>query len=957
MCSLPSNIIKLLFIVLMFFFEKKSFSQCNLLQNGSFENYTSCPTPAGSSQPNYNPLGGRGQYVDSIIGWQPGTAEVFGPPSGPNYPNSPDYIQLNPCGQNNGSITPPAPFHGGAFVGLFLSGSSNSPHYKEYVATFVDLCPGKDYTLTLYVAKPSSGPSVLNNDLCVYGLNTPNLPVQATNGTVVDDCPTGGNSLACVTSSSITSSWQQFTLNFTPSTSYNAIIFGPECGTPVNPTGAGYVFIDSVTLTMSVEAPTVVNGPTNTCGIGTYTIDPIDCIDSYTWTYPNDWTLVSGGGALDTFLVVDVQSAGQLCVNGNLSCLSSTSTCLNITRSTPPTVSNLAHTCNSSTYTVSFDIAGGSPPYTVDGNASGSTYSSAPINSGVSYSFLVSDANGCDTTINGSFTCPGCLSNAGAMDSGPISLCYNDTTDGLHITTNLALDSNDSLRFALSPSVSLQLGGVLNWNSTPTFYFNPSQMNYSTTYYIFAVVGDYNSSNNGIDFNDPCFSSSNATPIVFNPPPTGSLSGNNTFCVGDSVDLSFQLSGTSPFQIIYSLNNTNPTSIVTNTSSYTLRTNVPGVYSIDTLIDGNGCTSTNVASTGIAHIPLPSATISGSDTICQGELLDLTIDLTGAGPWDIVYAIDGIDQSTITTNSTPYVLPVGIPGVYTITTVDDATICSAQGMGSATVLVDLPPTSNFTTSTDSLCDLVNVDFTNLSSNSDSCIWYIDGQFVPSNGCTNINHGFTTSGVYTVDLIAISDLKHCFDTSSIDIQINVNQSPVANFSFDPECADENNAHVFFTDLSIGGITAWNWNFGPYGQSTIQTPDFVFPISVPSADPLYVPIILMVSTDQGCSDSISLQACFEKGDLFVYVPNTFSPDGNSINDFFYPVFNDPSYAYDLYVFNRWGDIIFQSSETQKEWNGKDTQNNVVQEGAYVWMLQYYKSNEAQPTINKGHVIVRR
>jgi gliding motility-associated-like protein len=75
------------------------------------------------------------------------------------------------------------------------------------------------------------------------------------------------------------------------------------------------------------------------------------------------------------------------------------------------------------------------------------------------------------------------------------------------------------------------------------------------------------------------------------------------------------------------------------------------------------------------------------------------------------------------------------------------------------------------------------------------------------------------------------------------------------------------------------------------------------------------------------------------LIYYVPNTFTPDGDIFNQTFKPVFTsgfDP-YNYSLMIFDRWGELIFESRNTQVGWDG--TYNNrIAQEGVYTWRIQF-------------------
>ncbi|MGB1206957.1 MAG: proprotein convertase P-domain-containing protein, partial [Chitinophagales bacterium] len=97
-----------------------------------------------------------------------------------------------------------------------------------------------------------------------------------------------------------------------------------------------------------------------------------------------------------------------------------------------------------------------------------------------------------------------------------------------------------------------------------------------------------------------------------------------------------------------------------------------------------------------------TAEISGGGYVCDGETIDLQIDLTGPAPWEVVYAIDGIDQApiTITAAQNPYTLtapaPTNSESLYTLTSVGSANTSDCQGFasGSAIVRRSPPPTAS-----------------------------------------------------------------------------------------------------------------------------------------------------------------------------------------------------------------------------------------------------------------------
>ncbi|WP_343693712.1 gliding motility-associated C-terminal domain-containing protein, partial [Chitinophaga sp.] len=85
-----------------------------------------------------------------------------------------------------------------------------------------------------------------------------------------------------------------------------------------------------------------------------------------------------------------------------------------------------------------------------------------------------------------------------------------------------------------------------------------------------------------------------------------------------------------------------------------------------------------------------------------------------------------------------------------------------------------------------------------------------------------------------------------------------------------------------------------------------------------------------------------------------PNAFTPNGDGKNDTFKPHITGPMYDYHLSIYNRWGELIFQSKEASSGWDGR-YKGILVDEGTYVWLLTYQKSAGGTKLLNKGVVNV--
>jgi gliding motility-associated-like protein len=139
--------------------------------------------------------------------------------------------------------------------------------------------------------------------------------------------------------------------------------------------------------------------------------------------------------------------------------------------------------------------------------------------------------------------------------------------------------------------------------------------------------------------------------------------------------------------------------------------------------------------------------------------------------------------------------------------------------------------------------------------------------------------------------------------------------------------------FFNESIGGNINYWNFGDG----SPIQVGNHVFhPYVDLSVD--YYNVNLTTESIYGCKDSIQIQFPIP---LIHYVPNTFTPDGDTYNNVFKPIFshNNKVGNFLFQIFNRWGDLIFESQNVEIGWDGTFGANGIeCQDHTYTWKLKY-------------------
>jgi gliding motility-associated-like protein len=114
-----------------------------------------------------------------------------------------------------------------------------------------------------------------------------------------------------------------------------------------------------------------------------------------------------------------------------------------------------------------------------------------------------------------------------------------------------------------------------------------------------------------------------------------------------------------------------------------------------------------------------------------------------------------------------------------------------------------------------------------------------------------------------------------------------------------------------------------------------------------------VFLSVFNQFGCTDSTVIYIQI-KGDEIFYVPNTFTPDGDEFNNIFTPVFTngfDPA-NFQMDIYNRWGELIFQSFNAEKGWDGYFN-GKLCTVGTYTWKITYKNPEDDAFKLVSGHV----
>ncbi|MBI3136069.1 MAG: PKD domain-containing protein, partial [Bacteroidetes bacterium] len=248
------------------------------------------------------------------------------------------------------------------------------------------------------------------------------------------------------------------------------------------------------------------------------------------------------------------------------------------------------------------------------------------------------------------------------------------------------------------------------------------------------------------------------------------------------------------------------------------------------------------------------------------------------------------------------------------------------------------------------CDPLTVNFTNQTiPGGSNCSWtFGDGN--STTGCTTVSNTYLSAGIYDVTL-TVTSLEGCTASATYNDYITIMAQPVAEFTFSPQEVSVGDPTVMFANSSQFADT-YEWNFGDGGASLQENPTHTFP----QTGNVTYEVMLIATNSVGCADTATAEVDIVD-ELIFYVPNVFTPDGNNINNTFLPVFTSgfDIYDYHLTIFNRWGEVMFESYNSTAGWSGTYGDQGLVEDGVYVWQIEFGDNRSDKRHKYRGHVTV--
>lgn len=531
----------------------------------------------------------------------------------------------------------------------------------------------------------------------------------------------------------------------------------------------------------------------------------------------------------------------------------------------------------------------------------------AVVSAGGNYSVTATDLfNGCSTTSVVTITQNSMVPNISVLSSGnlncntsSVTLTGSSTTGGVTYQWSsgpssysyaVSLPSTYTLTIT-DPSNGCSSFTAISVSSTPMFTFN------------ITVLNQIN-----------CFGTN-----------TGALQVNN---LGG---------GLAPF-IVTNINNSNT---ISNITSFPVNLNglSAGNYSIQ-VTDANGCRQTLFAS--IHQPPALIVGVSGNTVICEGDSSNITSNVNGGtSPYNYLWSPIGGNGSAM--NITPT-----ISTNFTLTVTDNN---GCKALASVAIMVNPKPNASLVNGKLVGCSPVCASFSlTQSQNTGYTYMWSFGSSIPtstiiSSNIFNPEICFTAPGTYSASIF-IKSPEGCSANVNYTNLITVYPKPIADFSFTPEKPDIlDNPDVNFINQSNGANSYYWYNVNAmFSQESNPMCIFTEPGKF---------LITLISSNGQCSDTLSKYITVED-DFFLYIPNSFTPNEDGLNDYFYPVltgdFSSRNYSFE--IFDRWGDLLYRSNnQNETKWNGF-YKNELCKDDIYIWKLSFTNS-KGKAYEKTGHV----
>jgi gliding motility-associated-like protein len=486
--------------------------------------------------------------------------------------------------------------------------------------------------------------------------------------------------------------------------------------------------------------------------------------------------------------------------------------------------------------------------------------------------------------------------------------CKNRDTVVVTVNQRPNTNAGNDVSICAGDSIQMNAGGAASYTWTPAGGLScnncPNPLAYPTSTTTYTVRGV---AANGCTRDDQVTVTVNSLPVISITPPT-------TICVGDNIQLSASGAITYQWLPATGLNNpgiANPVATPAQTTTYTV-----------TGTNAAGCVDQASVTITVAS---PATIIVSADTsVCPGQSVQLSA--SGGTTYNWTPPLDIVGPQT----ATPLVTP-SQSRTYTVDIVD-ANGCDIQEDVTITLYVPADPVAGSDTT---ICFGEQIPL--FAGNGISYVWSpateIDD---PTAATTTASPSQTT--VFTVSII---DANGC--PNSDQVTITVIQLP--NVDAGPDISIYDGSPVV---LQATGAASYVWWPSLWVSDTTSDRTFAYPEDTIT---YYV-----LGTDAFGCQQIDSVTVFVLPTPKYFVPNAFSPNGDGQNDVFTVQFPENFNLLSMKIFNRWGEMVYQTDNMGQPWTGLTADGQPAPIGTYVYWLEG-ADDIGNPLLRQGNLLLLR
>ncbi|MBO4307844.1 MAG: choice-of-anchor L domain-containing protein [Bacteroidales bacterium] len=375
------------------------------------------------------------------------------------------------------------------------------------------------------------------------------------------------------------------------------------------------------------------------------------------------------------------------------------------------------------------------------------------------------------------------------------------------------------------------------------------------------------------------------------------------------------------------------TPIAIDTNAITVEPDMMTRYVVHSYMWWAGILMEDIDSMLVMVVPLPEVHVTAStQRLCKGQSVTITGSGTGTFSWDGGNTfVQTTSHSYLPDSTTMYV-------IYGLTTAGEC-----AGKDSVLITVDTIP-DIYLDGPAGVCGGEDVALS-VTTTAESVTWSsnpTDPDLIAQADRRNVLVNPQQTTVYT--LYAVNGT--CNNTSSMTVAVEPN--PIAIGDVSPKTVSLGQMEAIFTDMSEHATTC-KWEFPDGTIKTESEVSYIVPDDVDS-----VSVRLWAYNPYFCFDTTTVTVYVDHTTL--WLPNAFTPD-ESTNNTFLVKMNDVQ-RYHIFIYNRQGQLVFESTDPEEAWNGTNKNGVKCPQGVYTYLVSCHKiTYPFEQIVRKGTVMLVR